>query len=98
MLRTLLEGTLMPLPKRPHREHTEGWEQVKQLCLWPEQRRYELLRPVVLYGDTPAERAAQNGANERTLRRQADQFEAEGLLSFFSSPTTTARCLRHCGN
>jgi hypothetical protein len=32
---------------------------------------------------TPAERAAQTGANERTLRRQADQFETEGLLSFF---------------
>lgn len=73
----------MPLPKRVPHEHTEAWDQIKQLCLWPEQRRYELLRPVVLYGDTPAERAAQTGTNERTLRRQADQFETEGLLSFF---------------
>ena len=73
----------MPLPKRPMTPHTEAWEQIKQLCLWPEQRRYELLRPVVLYGDTPASRAEQTGAHERTLRRQADQFETEGLLSFF---------------
>lgn len=68
----------MPLPKRMPHEHTEAWEQIKQLCLCPEQRRYELLRPVVLYGDTAASRAAQTGANERTLRRQADQFEAGG--------------------
>jgi putative transposase len=73
----------MPLPKCVPHEHTEAWDQIKQLCLWPEQRRYELLLPVVLYGDIPAERAAQTGANERTLRRQADQFETEGLLSFF---------------
>ncbi len=73
----------MPTSKRAQHPHTEDWSQITQLCLWPEQRRYELLRPVVLYGDTPAERAAQTGANERTLRRQADQFEAEGLLSFF---------------
>jgi hypothetical protein len=64
-------------------EHTEEWFQIKQLCPWPEQRRFELLGPVVLYGDTPTERATQTGANERTLRRQADQFEADGLLSFF---------------
>jgi len=73
----------MPLPKRVPHEHTEAWDQIKQLCRWPEQRRYELLRPVVLYGDLPAERAEQTGTNERTLRRQADQFETEGFLSFF---------------
>jgi hypothetical protein len=73
----------MPLPKLQQHEHTEAWDQIKQLCLWPEQRRYELLRPVVLYGDTAASRAEQTGAQERTLRRQAEQFETEGLLSFF---------------
>lgn len=34
--------------------------------------------------DTAASHAEQTGADERTLRRRADQFEAEGLLSFLS--------------
>jgi hypothetical protein len=39
------------MPARSRHARTEDWQQITQLCLWPEQRRYELLRPVVLYGD-----------------------------------------------
>ncbi len=71
------------MPARPRRAHTEVWHTLRQQCLWPEQRAYELVRPIVLFGDTPAERAEQTGAVERTLRRQADRFEAEGMVSLF---------------
>src|SRR5258708_16213507 len=76
------------MPARPRRAHTEVWHTLRQQCLWPEQRAYELVRPIVLFGDTPAERAEQTGAVERTLRRQADRLEAEGMVSLFH-PTLT---------
>ena len=34
-------------------------------------------------GDLPAERAQETGVTERRLREQADQFEAEGIISLF---------------
>ena len=71
------------MPTRPQHAHTEEWSQITQLCLWPEQRRYELLRPLVLYGDLPADRARETGVSERRLREQADQFDAEGVISLF---------------
>jgi hypothetical protein len=71
------------MPTRPQHAHTEEWSQITQLCLWPEQRRYELLRPLVLYGDLPADRARETGVNERRLREQADQFDAKGVISLF---------------
>lgn len=33
------------MPTRVQRAHTEEWSQITQMCLWPEQRKYELLRP-----------------------------------------------------
>ncbi|HEY7123021.1 MAG TPA: helix-turn-helix domain-containing protein [Ktedonobacterales bacterium] len=71
------------MPTRVQSAHTEEWSQIAQLCLWPEQRKYELLRPLVLYGDLPADRARETGVTERRLREQADQFDAEGVISLF---------------
>lgn len=71
------------MPARKRQPHTEAWDAIKQMCLWPEQKAYELLRPVVLFGDPPGERAEETKANERTLRRQADRFDAEGMVSLF---------------
>lgn len=71
------------MPTRVQRAHTEEWSQITQLCLWPEQRKYELLRPLVLYGDLPADRARETGVSERRLREQADQVDAEGVISLF---------------
>ena len=45
----------------------------------PAQRTYELIPPVVLFGRSPAERARQTGAAERTIYRQVERFEARGL-------------------
>jgi len=56
------------------------------LAQFPEQRIYELLRPVVLFGLSPAERARQTGTPQRTLYRQADRFEREGMSSLFDQP------------
>jgi hypothetical protein len=47
----------MPFRKRPRVEPTEDWAQLKLQLAWPEQVNYELIRPVVLFGFSPAERA-----------------------------------------
>src|SRR5438067_4118412 len=73
----------MPYRRRPRVEPTEDWSQLRLQLTWPEQISYELIRPVVLFGSSPAERAKQTGISERTLRRKADRFDAEGMASVF---------------
>jgi hypothetical protein len=50
---------------------------------WPEQVAYELIRPVVLYGETAGERARQTGEHARTIARKADRFDQQGMLGLF---------------
>ena len=73
-------------------EPTEEWEQVELLCGWPEQRDYELIRPLVLFGSPADARARETGrASGRTLRRRAARFEAEGMESLFDSGAARGR-------
>jgi len=67
-------------------EATDDWQQLDLLVHSPEQRTYELIRPVVLFGHSPAERARLTGAPQRTLYRQAARFEREGMASLFAPP------------
>jgi hypothetical protein len=87
----------MPARKRQRREPTHDWQKIEQLVLWPEQEAYEKLRPVILFGETAAERAKETGTPERTLLHQAKRFEQEGMASLFPkehiSPAPTERSL-----
>jgi hypothetical protein len=75
-------------------EPTEDWEQIEHLCGWPEQRDYELIRPLVLFGSSAAGRALETGAaSERTLQRRVARFEAEGMESLFGSEHARRRQL-----
>ena len=69
----------MSARKRKRRERTHDWQEIKQYTLWPEQEIYERLRPVILFGETAAERAKEIGASERTLHDQAKRFEELGM-------------------
>ena len=73
----------MPYRKRPRVEPTEDWSQLQLQLPWPEQISYELIRPIVLFGFSPAERAKHTGVPERTLRRKAERFDAKGMASLF---------------
>jgi transposase len=73
----------MPANKRPRRERTDDWQHIQQYTLWPEQKVYELLRPVVLFNELATERARETGAAERSIRRKAGQFEEHGMESLF---------------
>jgi hypothetical protein len=56
----------------------EGWEQIALPTQWPEQRTYEVIRPVVLFGQSPAVRARETGAPRSSLYRQAPLFSLDG--------------------
>jgi len=81
-------------PLRRRVEPTADWEQIAFLCAWPEQREYELIRPLVLFGGPADGRAQETGASSgRTLRRKVVLFEAEGMESLFGSETAKRRRL-----
>ncbi len=70
----------MVMRRRERVEPTEEWDQLELLLRWPERREYELLRPVVVFGGSIAERARETGVvSERTLRRNADHFDEYGM-------------------
>jgi hypothetical protein len=87
----------MPTRKRKRRSRTHDWQEIEQQTLWPEQEQYERIRPLVLFGETAAERAKEIGASERTLHDQAKRFEQLGMISLFhktpSKPSSTERSL-----
>src|SRR5690348_9762391 len=88
----------MPKRRRAQREHTEDWQTIQQYTIWPEQTAYELLRPVVLFGDPATKRSEETGEPRPTLERKADAFDEQGMVSFFASrprkqPQETARSL-----
>lgn len=77
--------------KRQRIEPTDDWQQLHLLTTSAEQHLYELIRPIVLFGHSPAERARQTGAAERTLYRQSARFEADGMTSLFASTELSQR-------
>ena len=73
----------MPQAKRERRERTDNYHLLQQWCRTPEQRLYEGIRPVVLFGLPPTERAQETGLAARSLGRAADAFDTHGIISLF---------------
>ena len=66
-------------------EPTDDWNTLVPLFRWPEQEEYEQIRQPVLFGTPVAERAAEIGVSESTLRRKIENFRANGMESLFST-------------
>jgi hypothetical protein len=49
------------MAKRRRVASSDDWQQLQLLAPWPKQLLYEALRPVVLFGQSPAVRARQSG-------------------------------------
>ncbi len=79
--------------RRRRVDATDDWEQLELLCSWDEQREYERIRPLVLFGTPVPERSAQTGASERTLYRRVAGFEEGGMRSLFGSEPAKRRIL-----
>ncbi len=76
----------MPRARRQRVALTDDWQQLELLAQFAEQRIYEMMRPVVLFGQSPAERARETGIPQSSLYRQVDRFEKEGMASLFAPP------------
>jgi putative transposase len=64
---------------------TDDWQQLQFQLDWLEQRRYELIRPVVVFGSAPVERAEQTGVSARTIYRRVERFDQLGMQSLFEA-------------
>lgn len=69
------------MPPRPQVEPTDDWRQIELFARVPGQRTDELIRPVVLFGQSPAERAIETGVAIRTVYRQVARFDQLGMAS-----------------
>src|SRR3954469_24356674 len=73
---------------------TDDWQQLQFQLDWLEQQRYELIRPVVVFGSAPVERAQQTGVSARTIYRQVERFDQLGMQSLFEAePVEDKRAL-----
>src|SRR5579859_3328947 len=81
----------MPAARRVRTPPTDDWEVLQLRLHWPEQVEYELIRPVVVFGLTPAERAEQTGAAVRTIGRQADVFDRAGFAGLLGTDAPAQR-------
>jgi len=79
--------------KRGGVEPTHDWRLLVPLFEWPEQERYEEIRPLVLFDASVAERAEEVGTSKSTLYRRLDRFAEEGMESLFDAPAAKRRSL-----
>jgi len=80
----------MPSARRSQHQPTDDWQQLRLLVNSPEQETYELLRPIVLFGRSSADRARETGVSARTLRRKAARFADAGMRSLFEPDEPSA--------
>ena len=58
---------------------TVEWQQMEMRLTWPEQRIYEVLRPVLLMGESAESRASATGEPIRTVYRHLQRFSSQGF-------------------
>ncbi len=83
----------MSARKREVVQPTHEWEVLLPLFEWPEQERYEGIRPLVLFDASVSERAAEVGTSASTLYRRLDRFAEEGMEGLFEAPTAKRKRL-----
>jgi putative transposase len=71
----------MPKRRYERREPSHEWQQIQPLLKDPAQIQYEIIRPVVLWGQTPKERGAETGVSPRTIYYRANLFDQAGMAS-----------------
>jgi hypothetical protein len=72
--------------KRGGAKPTHEWQLLLPLFGWPEQERYEEIRPLVLFDVSVAERSREVGTSASTLYRRLDRFAEEKAWSPSSTP------------
>ena len=72
------------------RQILAGCDFILQWRRTPEQRLYEGIRPITLFGIPPAERSEETGVAESTLCQAASAFDTHGMINLFL-PTKAQR-------
>ena len=82
--------------KRSQAALTDDWQQRQLLTDTPEQHTYELIRPVVRFGQPARAHATVTGLPRRTLYRQPDAFDRLGMVdrSLVQPPPASPRNAR----
>src|SRR5579859_276685 len=75
------KGVSMPKQRYERRELTHDWSQIRPLLKDPTQIQYEILRPIVLFGVSPQERAVETRISKSSLYSKANLFDQIGMAS-----------------
>jgi putative transposase len=73
----------MPTRRYERREPTHDWKQIRPLLKDPTQLQYEIIRPVILWGTSPKERAAETEMSRSTIYYRSNLFDQAGMASLF---------------
>jgi hypothetical protein len=71
----------MPKRRYERREPTHEWSQIRPHLKDAAQIKYELIRPVVLFGMSVKERTAETGEPRSTIYHQANLFDVSGMAA-----------------
>ena len=71
----------MPKRRYERREPTNDWQQIRPLLKDPTQLTYEVIHPIILWGQTPKERGAETGVSPRTIYYRANLFDLAGMAA-----------------
>jgi hypothetical protein len=75
----------MPKRRYERREPTNEWQQIRPLLKDTVQITYEVIRPVVLCGQTPKERGAETGVSPRTIFYRANLFDQASMAAMLAT-------------
>jgi hypothetical protein len=70
----------------------EDFDRIRMECVDPLQYAYELIRPIVLFGETAAERSRQTGVDRTVIGEKARRFVTDGMNALAdgrTQPTTS---------
>ena len=68
----------------------EDFEQIRMQFIDPLQHAYELIRPIVLFGETAAERSRQTGVDRTVIGDKARRFVTDGMIGLADGRTQPA--------
>ncbi len=73
------------MPKNRYERHelTHNWEDIRPLLKDSTQTTYEVIRPVLLFGISPKERAEETGMSKSSIYYKANLFDQAGMASLF---------------
>ena len=93
----------MPKHRYQRREPTDDWQQLRPLLKDSGQITYEIIRPVVLWGVTPKERAVETGMSQRTIYSKRTSLTKQAWRVCYPRnhhrqfpSSINARCLHLC--